>query len=67
MVTAGTLRLLVLGGMASLPADLQNRFKVIGSSQHGFTEGKSCLASLIAFYDKMASSADWVRAVDILS
>lgn len=25
--------------------------KVIGSSQHVFTKGKSCLASLVAFYD----------------
>ncbi|GAB0204278.1 mitochondrial enolase superfamily member 1 [Grus japonensis] len=25
--------------------------KVIGSDQHGFTKGKSCLTNLIAFYD----------------
>jgi len=27
--------------------------KVIGSSQYGFTKGKSCLTNLIAFYDGM--------------
>ena len=27
--------------------------KVMRSSQHGFTNGKSCLTNLIAFYDDM--------------
>ncbi|KAK4828723.1 hypothetical protein QYF61_000714 [Mycteria americana] len=39
--------------------------KVIRSSQHGFTKGKSCLTSLIAFYDEVISLVDEGRAVDI--
>ncbi|GAB0210235.1 mitochondrial enolase superfamily member 1 [Grus japonensis] len=40
--------------------------KVIGSGQHGFTKGKSCLTSLIAFYDGMTSWLDEGRAVDVV-
>ncbi|TRZ05889.1 hypothetical protein HGM15179_021218 [Zosterops borbonicus] len=38
--------------------------KVTGSSQHGFTKGKSCLTNVTAFYDGMAG---WVEgtAVDV--
>lgn len=32
--------------------------KVIGSSQHGFAKGKSCLVKLIDFNNKMTSSKD---------
>jgi len=40
--------------------------KVIRSSQHGFTKGKSCLISLIAFYDGMTGWVDERRAVDVV-
>lgn len=40
--------------------------KVIRSSRHGFTKGKSCLAKLIAFYDETTSSVDRERASNIV-
>lgn len=39
--------------------------KVIGSSQHGFTKGKSFLNNLVAYYDTMTSWIDEERAVDV--
>ncbi|KAK4811754.1 hypothetical protein QYF61_005322 [Mycteria americana] len=40
--------------------------KIIRSSQHGFTKGKSCLINLITFYDEMTGQVDESRAVDIV-
>jgi len=40
--------------------------KVIRSSQHGFTKGKSYLTYLIAFYDDMTGWVDERRAVDVV-
>lgn len=40
--------------------------KVTGNSQHRCTEDISCLTNLIAFYDKMTTSADEEKAIDII-
>ncbi|PKU47570.1 rna-directed dna polymerase from mobile element jockey- hypothetical protein [Limosa lapponica baueri] len=40
--------------------------KVIGSGQHGFTKGKSCLTNLIVFYDGMTGWVDEAKAVDVV-
>ncbi|PKU44218.1 rna-directed dna polymerase from mobile element jockey-like [Limosa lapponica baueri] len=39
---------------------------IIGSSQHGFNKGKSCLTNLITFYDDVTGWVDEGRAVDVV-
>ena len=38
----------------------------IRPSQHGFTNGRSCLTTLISFYDKVTHLVDEGQAVDVV-
>ncbi|KAK4827324.1 hypothetical protein QYF61_016574 [Mycteria americana] len=50
--------------LGSIERHLKN-IAIIRHSQHGFTKGKSCLITLISFYDKVTSPVDEGKVVDV--
>ncbi|GAB0188591.1 mitochondrial enolase superfamily member 1 [Grus japonensis] len=50
--------------LATTERHLKNNI-IIRHSQHGFTEGKSCLTNLISFYDKVTCLLGEGRVVDV--
>lgn len=43
-----------------------NRFKLIKSSQHGFSKGRSCLTNLLEFFEEVTKELDMGNPVDIV-
>ena len=44
--------------LKALLRHMKNRNEMTASEQYGFTEGKSCLINLVAFYDGAIASVD---------
>ncbi|PKU49532.1 rna-directed dna polymerase from mobile element jockey-like [Limosa lapponica baueri] len=68
-VEPGNYRLVSLTSISGKVLDVISKHvegKVIRSSQHGFTKGKSCLTNLIALYDVMTGWVDEGKAVDVV-
>ena len=43
-----------------------NKYRLIKSSQHGFTKGSSCQKNLLEFYEAVSDWVDEGKAVDIV-